>query len=256
MLLTLSRAISFFDLETTGVKINHDRIVEISILRLQPNGNKTTKTWRVNPEMPIPEEVSKLHGIYDKDVANEPTFKMIAPEINQFMHDTDLAGYNSTKFDIPVLMEEFNRAGLVFEMKGRKLVDVQHIFFQMEKRTLAAAYKFYCDKNLDNAHSAEADVTATFEILEAQLNRYSDIMPDINSLHEFCNSNKNVDLAARMVYNDKNQAVFNFGKYKGRLVEDVFKTDTGYYDWMMKGEFPMNTKQKLTEIYTRNILKK
>lgn len=252
MLLSLHRPISFFDLETTGIKIGHDRIVEISILRLQPDGSKNTKTWRVNPEMPIPDEASQVHGIYDKDIVNEPTFKMIAPDVNHFMQDTDLAGYNSNKFDIPLLVEEFSRAGLVFEMKGRRLVDVQHIFFQMEKRTLEAAYKFYCDKNLTNAHSAEADVTATYEILEAQLNRYSSIQPDVNSLHEFCNSSKNVDLAGRMVYNDKKQEVFNFGKYKGRLVEEIFKTDPGYYDWMMKGDFAQQTKQMLTAIKLKN----
>ncbi len=255
MILVLHRPLCFFDLETTGVKVGYDRIVEISILRLHPDGSKKTKTWRVNPQMPIPEEASKVHGIYDIDVADKPNFKTLAPEINQFMYDCDLAGYNSNKFDIPLLADEFLRAEIDFDIKGRRLVDVQNIFHKMEPRNLSAAYKFYCDKNLVNAHSAEADVTATYEILISQLERYQSIKPDVNFLHEYCNSSRNVDLAGRIVYNDLKEEVFNFGKYKGRKVTDVFKTDAGYYDWMMKGDFSLQTKQVLTALKLRDFNK-
>ena len=252
MNIKINRPLAFFDLETTGIVVGLDRIVEISILRVLPDGFKSSKTWRINPEMPIPELVSKIHGIYDVDVKDCPTFKQAAPDINQFLQHVDLAGYNSNRFDVPMLVDEFIRAGIDFDIRNRKLVDVQHIFHKMEQRTLAAAYKFYCDKDLINAHSAEADVTATFEVLDAQLAKYSKaLQPDVNFLHTFCNTSNNVDLAGRIVFDDKKREVFNFGKYKGRLVTDVFKTDLGYYDWMMRGDFSRETKQAITAIKLR-----
>lgn len=252
MNLKLHRPLAFFDLETTGVVIGMDRIVELGILKILPDGTKTNKTWRINPEMHIPEAVSKIHGIYDKDVADCPTFKEIANDVNHYLNNVDLAGYNSNRFDVPLLVDEFLRAGIEFDIRGRKLIDVQHIFHKMEQRTLSAAYKFYCNQELIDAHSAEADVRATFEVLEAQLERYSDqLQPDAAFLHSFCNNSKNVDLAGRIVYDDKKREVFNFGKYKGRLVADVFKTDPSYYDWMLKGDFSRDTKQVVTALRLR-----
>ena len=252
MNLKLHRPLAFFDLETTGVVIGMDRIVELGILKILPDGTKTNKTWRINPEMHIPEVVSKIHGIYDKDVADCPTFKEIANDVNHYLNNVDLAGYNSNRFDVPLLVDEFLRAGIEFDIRGRKLIDVQHIFHKMEQRTLSAAYKFYCNQELNDAHSAEADVRATYEVLEAQLERYSDqLQPDAAFLHSFCNNSKNVDLAGRIVYDDKKREVFNFGKYKGRLVTDVFKTDPSYYDWMLKGDFSRDTKQVVTALRLR-----
>ncbi len=252
MNLKLHRPLAFFDLETTGVVIGMDRIVELGILKILPDGTKTNKTWRINPEMHIPEVVSKIHGIYDKDVADCPTFKEIANDVNHYLNNVDLAGYNSNRFDVPLLVDEFLRAGIEFDIRGRKLIDVQHIFHKMEQRTLNAAYKFYCNQELIDAHSAEADVRATYEVLEAQLERYSDqLQPDAAFLHSFCNNSKNVDLAGRIVYDDKKREVFNFGKYKGRLVTDVFKTDPSYYDWMLKGDFSRDTKQVVTALRLR-----
>ena len=252
MNLKLHRPLAFFDLETTGVVIGMDRIVELGILKILPDGTKTNKTWRINPEMHIPEVVSKIHGIYDKDVADCPTFKEVANDVNHYLNNVDLAGYNSNRFDVPLLVDEFLRAGIEFEIRGRKLIDVQHIFHKMEQRTLSAAYKFYCNQELIDAHSAEADVRATYEVLEAQLERYSDqLQPDAAFLHAFCNNSKNVDLAGRIVYDDKKREVFNFGKYKGRLVTDVFKTDPSYYDWMLKGDFSRDTKQVVTALRLR-----
>lgn len=252
MNLKLHRPLAFFDLETTGVVIGMDRIVELGILKILPDGTKTNKTWRINPEMHIPEAVSKIHGIYDKDVADCPTFKEIANDVNHYLNNVDLAGYNSNRFDVPLLVDEFLRAGIEFDIRGRKLIDVQHIFHKMEQRTLSAAYKFYCNQELIDAHSAEADVRATYEVLEAQLERYSDqLQPDAAFLHSFCNNSKNVDLAGRIVYDDKKREVFNFGKYKGRLVADVFKTDPSYYDWMLKGDFSRDTKQVVTALRLR-----
>ncbi|HCI57433.1 MAG: ribonuclease H-like domain-containing protein [Bacteroidetes bacterium] len=252
MNLKLHRPLAFFDLETTGVVIGMDRIVELGILKILPDGTKTNKTWRINPEMHIPEVVSKIHGIYDKDVADCPTFKEIANDVNHYLNNVDLAGYNSNRFDVPLLVDEFLRAGIEFDIRGRKLIDVQHIFHKMEQRTLSAAYKFYCNQELIDAHSAEADVRATYEVLEAQLERYSDqLQPDAAFLHSFCNNSKNVDLAGRIVYDDKKREVFNFGKYKGRLVTDVFKTDPSYYDWMLKGDFSRDTKQVVTALRLR-----
>ncbi len=251
MLLNLTKPLAFFDLETTGITIGTDRIVEISILKLMPDGEKLVYTKRVNPEMPIPEASSKVHGIYDKDIVNEPNFKQLAPEINQFIGNADLAGYNSNKFDVPMLVDEFIRVGVTFEMKGRRMVDVQNIFHKMEQRTLAAAYKFYCEKEIVNAHSAEADIEATYEVFMAQLARYESLAKDVDGLSAFSAMNKNVDLAGRIVFNDKNEEVFNFGKHKGRTVSDVFSKEPSYYDWMMQGDFPAETKQVLTALRLR-----
>lgn len=251
MLLNLTKPLAFFDLETTGITIGTDRIVEISILKLMPDGEKLIYTKRVNPEMPIPEASSKVHGIYDKDIANEPTFKQLASEINQFIGNADLAGYNSNKFDVPMLVDEFIRVGVNFEMKGRRMVDVQNIFHKMEQRTLAAAYKFYCEKEIVNAHSAEADIEATYEVFMAQLARYDSLAKDVEGLSTFSAMNKNVDLAGRIVFNEKNEEVFNFGKHKGRSVSDVFGKEPSYYDWMMQGDFPAETKQVLTALRLR-----
>ena len=251
MKLNLKNPIVFFDLETTGTSINVDRIVEICYLKVHPNGNEEAKTLRINPEMHIPEGASAVHGIYDKDVADCPTFKEVARTIANDIEGCDLAGFNSNRFDIPVLAEEFLRAGVDIDLNKRKFVDVQTIFHKMEQRTLAAAYKFYCDKSLENAHTAEADTMATYEVLKAQLDRYPELQNDINFLSQYSSYTNNVDFAGRMVYNDKGEEVINFGKYKGRLVEEVLKNDPGYYSWIMNGDFPLNTKKILTEIKLR-----
>jgi DNA polymerase-3 subunit epsilon len=250
-MIQLHRPLAFFDLETTGITVGADRIVEISILKLQPDGTKQIYTRRMNPEIPIPHFASQVHGIYDKDVANEPTFRQLAPEINAFIGNADLAGYNSNKFDVPMLVDEFLRVGVQFDMKGRRLVDVQNIFHKMEQRTLAAAYKFYCGKEIVNAHSAEADITATYEVLMAQLERYESLAKDVDGLHNFSSVNKNVDLAGRIVYNEKKEEVFNFGKHKGKTVREIFQREPSYYDWMMGGDFPLETKQVLTALRLR-----
>jgi DNA polymerase-3 subunit epsilon len=264
MKLNLKRPLAFFDLETTGTNIGADRIVEISVIKLFPDGSEEVKTWRINPGMPIPLESSIVHGIYDEDIKNEPFFKEKASEIAAFIDNSDLAGYNSNKFDIPMLMEEFLRADVLFDLDNRHFVDVQNIFHQMEQRTLKAAYQFYCDKQIINAHSAEADTRATMEVLLAQVARYEKtewedkkgnrsvpVVNDIEALHKFTNLNKPVDFAGRMVYNDNGEEVFNFGKHKGKSVEDVLKTEPSYYSWMMQGDFPLYTKRKLEEIYKR-----
>ena len=223
MKLNLANPIVFFDLETTGINIAKDRIVEISVLKVYPNGKEEQKTIRVNPGMHIPEEASAIHGIYDEDVKDAPMFKHIARELAHYIEGCDLGGYNSNRFDIPLLAEEFLRADVDFDMSKRKFVDVQTIFHKMEQRTLAAAYKFYCDKSLENAHTAEADTMATYEVLKAQLDRYPELQNDINFLSQYSSYTNNVDFAGRMVYNDKGEEVINFGKYKGRLVEEVLK---------------------------------
>ncbi len=251
MKLTLTKPLAFFDLETTGVNIGADRIVEICILKLMPDTTRQVYTKRVNPEKPIPAEASKVHGIYDQDVANEPTFKQIATEIYQFIGNADLAGYNSNKFDIPMLVDEFLRAEVEFEMKGRRMIDVQNIFHKMEQRTLVAAYKFYCNKEIEKAHSAEADIIATYEVFAAQLERYENLKCDMDFLHEFTCMNPNVDLAGRMVYNDKKEEIFNFGKHKGKTVAEVFAKEPSFFDWMMKGDFPAETKKVLTALRLR-----
>lgn len=248
MQLQLKKPIVFLDLETTGVNVGADRIVEIALLKVFPNGNKDSKVMRINPTIPIPIEASKVHGIYDQDLIDCPTFQDVARDINTFLGGCDLAGYNSNKFDIPLLIEEFTRAGIHFELNDRKLIDVQNIFHKMEQRTLAAAYKFYCDKDLLNAHSAEADTTATFEVLLSQLQKYDSLKNDVDFLSQFSSVTRNVDLAGRIVLNEKGEEVFNFGKYKGRQVKEVFRTEPSYYDWMMKGDFATNTKNVITQL--------
>lgn len=262
--LNLTRPIAFFDLETTGTNIGSDRIVEISILKVMPEGNKEIKTKRINPTIPIPPQSSEIHGIYDNDVANEPTFKSIAKSLAEFLKNCDLAGYNSNKFDIPILVEEFMRAEVDFDIKNRRFIDVQNIFHQMEQRTLKAAYKFYCGKEIINAHSAQADIEATYEVFLAQLERYNNVefedrkgvksIPvknDIKALHDFTNIHKNADLAGRIVYNEQGIEVFNFGKHIGKPVEQVLKDEPSYYAWMMNGDFPLYTKRVLTDIKLR-----
>lgn len=264
MKLNLKRPLAFFDLEATGVNIGIDRIVEISIIKLHPDGLEEVRTWRVHPDMPIPLESSLIHGIYDEHIKDEPVFKHIAESVAEFLADSDLAGFNSNKFDIPMLMEEFLRAGVKFDLDNRHFVDVQNIFHQMEQRTLKAAYQFYCDKQIINAHSAEADTRATMEVLLAQIAKYENkewedkkgnksipVVNDVEGLHKFTNLNRPVDFAGRMAYNDDGEEVFNFGKHKGKKVEDVFKIEPSYYSWMMQGDFPLYTKRKLEEIYTR-----
>lgn len=267
--LKLKKPLAFFDIESTGVNVASDRIVEIAILKINPDGSEEIKTKRINPTIPIPYEVSLIHGIYDKDVADAPTFKQIAQGLAQFLNNCDLAGYNSNKFDIPILMEEFLRAEVEFDISHCKLVDVQNIFHQMEQRTLKAAYKFYCNKELENAHSAEADILATYHVLLAQIEKYEQtdfkdkkgkvykpVQNDIDALHKFSNIQQNVDFAGTMIYNEKGEEVFNFGKHKGKRVSDVFAQEPTYYDWMMNGVFPLYTKKKLTELRLRDFNKK
>ncbi len=253
MELKLNRAICFFDLETTGVDVAKDRIVEISIFKVYPNGNKESKTWLVNPEMKIPFQVSQIHGITDEKVANEPTFKELSGQIYNMIKDADLAGFNSDRFDIPLLAEELLRAGVDFDMKNRVSVDVQTIFHKMEERTLSAAYKFYCGQTLENAHSAEADTMATYEILKAQLDRYSDLENDIKSLSEFTTRKKTVDFAGFIALNDKGQEIFTFGKHKGAVVEKVLEEEPGYFGWIQNADFPLYTKKVLTAIKLRKL---
>jgi DNA polymerase-3 subunit epsilon len=248
MQLKLNRPIAFFDLETTGVTVGADRIVEIAILKVHPDGNEEIKSYRVNPEMPIPAYVTEIHGITDADVANEPTFKDLAPNLYLFLNNCDLAGFNSNKFDIPMLVEEFYRVGYEFDVMNRKWVDVQNIFHKMEQRTLVAAYKFYCQKELENAHSATADIKATYEVLLAQLERYSDLKNDVEFLHEFSRRGNHADLAGRFGYDDQNEVIFNFGKHKGKRVKDVLSEEPSYYAWMMKGDFAQTTKSLLKQI--------
>ncbi|HHX31225.1 MAG TPA: 3'-5' exonuclease [Bacteroidales bacterium] len=252
--LNLSNPLVFFDLETTGINITRDRIVEISILKIHPNGKEEKKTRRINPEMPIPPESTAIHGITDDDVKDCPTFKQVAKSFADFLEGCDMAGFNSSRFDVPLLTEEFLRAGVDFDASKRKFIDVQIIFHRKEQRTLEAAYAFYCNKKLDNAHSAEADVLATYEVLKSQLDRYSDLENDVNFLSkEYSSFNNNVDLAGRIILNDKGVEVFNFGKHKGKSVTEIFKKEPSYYSWMMDGDFPLNTKQVLTKIRLRDI---
>jgi len=264
--LNLNRPIAFFDLETTGTNIGKDRIVEMAILKIMPDGERKSKSMRFNPTVPIPNEVSLIHGIYDEDIKDAPTFAQQAGNIAAYIENCDLGGYNSNKFDIPILLEEFLRAGIDFSIKNRKFIDVQNIFHQMEKRTLEAAYMFYCNKKLENAHSAESDINATFEVLLAQLERYADteiidkkgntikpIVNDINALAEFTKVVDNADPSGRLVFNDKGEETINFGKYKGMVAAAVFKKDPGYYAWMMEGDFPLYTKKLITEIKLRGI---
>lgn len=248
MELNLKNPLIFFDLETTGVNISKDRIVEISLIKVMPSGQEIEKTLRINPEMPIPAEATAVHHITNEDVKNAPTFKQVAKELGKFFEGCDIAGFNSNKFDIPLLMEEFLRADVNVDLSRHRFIDVQTIFHKMEQRTLVAAYKFYCGKNLEDAHSANADTKATYEVLKAQLDRYPELKNDVEFLSTFSTHNRNVDLAGRIIYNDQKVPVFNFGKYKGVSVEEVLRKDMGYFGWMMNGDFPLNTKQVLTNI--------
>jgi DNA polymerase-3 subunit epsilon len=250
-ILKLTKPIAFFDLETTGVDVAKDRIVEIAVLKVYPGGDKEMKTKIVNPEIPIPKEISAIHGITNEMVKDKPTFKEIATELYQFIEGCDLAGYNSNKFDIPLLAEEFLRAEIDFDISKRRLIDVQTIFHKMEKRTLSAAYKFYCNKDLENAHSAGADTEATFEILNAQIERYDELKNDVDFLSEFSRHHKFADLMGRIVFNKDGVEVFNFGKHKGKPVEEVLEKEPAYYHWMMNGDFPLYTKKVLTQIKLR-----
>jgi len=269
MKLNLKRPIAFFDLESTGVNVASDRIVELSFLKINPDGTEEIRTRRINPTIPIPLEASLIHGIYDEDIKNEPTFSQIAKDLSNFLKNADLGGYNSNKFDIPMLIEEFLRCEIEFDMEGRRTVDVQNIFHQMEQRTLKAAYKFYCGKEIEHAHSAEADIKATYEVLLAQIEKYEGVQiqdkkgnlitpieNDIDALYRFTSLNQVVDYAGRMVFNEKGEEVFNFGKHKGKRVEDVFAQEPSYFDWIMNGDFTLDTKRKLTKIRLRNFGKK
>jgi DNA polymerase III subunit epsilon len=256
MKLKLKNPIVFFDLETTGINVASDRIVEISYLKVFPNGNEESKTLRVNPTIPIPPKVTEIHGITDDDVKNEPTFNEIAKNIAKVLEGADIAGYNSNKFDIPLLAEEMLRADIDIDLKKRKFVDVQVIFLKKEPRTLGAAYEFYCNKPLENAHSAEADTRATYEILQSQLERYTDLENDIDKLSDFSSHNQNADFAGRIIYDEKGVERFNFGKYKGLTVEEVFEKDPAYYGWMINNDFPLYTKKVLTNIKLRSAFKK
>lgn len=254
-MLKLTKPLAFIDLETTGTNLGVDRIVEIAIVKILPDGTKSVKRKLINPEMPISKGSSDIHGITDEMVKDAPTFKQVANELKQVLDGCDIAGYNSNRFDIPLLVEEFLRVQVDFDTKGRKLLDVQKIFHQMEQRTLGAAYKFYCSKTLEGAHSAEVDATATYEVLEAQTERYPVLGHTVDSILKAIGEEVIVDFARRFVM-ENGVEVFNFGKFKGRAVADVLKSEPQYYDWMMKGDFPQHTKQKLTEIYTRTMLKK
>ncbi|MBC7913527.1 MAG: ribonuclease H-like domain-containing protein [Pyrinomonadaceae bacterium] len=264
MKLNLTRPLAFFDLEATGLNLGTDRIVEIAILKVMPDGSEEIKCMRINPEMPIPYETSMIHNIFDEDIKDAPTFKTAARELADFIGDADLAGYNSNKFDIPLLMEEFLRAKVDFEIENRRFVDVQNIFHQMEQRTLKAAYQFYCGRQIENAHSAEADIRATYEVLLSQLTKYQDsewedkkgnkskpVQNDIEALHKFTNLSKPVDFAGRLVFNEDGIEVFNFGKHKGKCVEEVFTAEPSYYAWMQQGDFPLYTKRCLEKIWVR-----
>lgn len=252
MELKLHKPICFFDLETTGINVSKDRIVEISILKIYPNQSQESKTWRINPQTPIPEESSLIHGIYDKDVINAPTFKEIAPQILGMIKDSDLAGYNSNRFDIPLLAEELLRNDFEFDIKKHRPIDVQVIYHKLEPRTLSAAYKFYCDGILENAHSASADTLATYEVLKSQIEKYDEIENDIKFLHEFTTQNKNADLAGFVGLDKENDEIFNFGKYRGKKLKDIFKTDLGYYSWLMNADFPLYSKKIFTRIKLKN----
>lgn len=256
MQLNLKNPLVFFDLETTGINISKDRIVEISLLKVYPNGKEEVKTRRINPEMPIPAQSTAIHGITDADVKDCPTFKQIARSLVDILEGCDIAGFNSSRFDVPMLSEEFLRAGIDFDMSKRKFIDVQIIFHKKEPRTLEAAYRFYCNKELENAHSAEVDTIATYEVLKSQLDKYPDLVNDVEALSkEFSNFNNNVDFAGRMVYDENGVELFNFGKHKGKPVSEVLLNEPSYYSWILDGDFPLNTKQALTKIRLREMNK-
>jgi DNA polymerase-3 subunit epsilon len=250
--LNLKRPIAFIDLETTGINVSSDRIVELSVLKITPNGKEEWLTYRVNPEIPIPPKTTAIHGIKDEDVANSPTFKEIAKNLAAFLEGCDLAGYNAIKFDIPVLAEEFLRTNIDFNFRKRRYVDVQVIFHKKEQRTLSAAYQFYCKKELEGAHGSKADTAATYEVLKSQLDRYNDLENDVEKLADFSAFNNNVDFAGRIILDENGIEVFNFGKHKGKAVELVFKEEPAYYSWMINGDFPLYTKKVLTEIKLRS----
>jgi DNA polymerase-3 subunit epsilon len=254
-MLQLKKPLAIIDLETTGVNLSTDRIVEIAIVKAMPDGTKQLKRKLLNPEIPISAVSREMHGITNEMVKDAPTFKQVANEIKQFLDNCDLAGYNSNRFDIPLLAEEFLRVGLEFDFNNRRLVDVQKIFHMMEQRTLSAAYKFYCNKNLEGAHGAEADASATWEILQAQIEKYPQLGSSVETIITCIGDDCIVDFARRMVM-ENGIEIFNFGKHKGRSVADVLRAEPQYYDWMMKGDFPMHTKHKLTEIFNRTLLKK
>ena len=257
MNLKLEKPIVFFDLETTGVQIAKDRIVEISILKVFPDKNKESKTWLVNPTIPIPEEITAIHGISDEKVAKEPTFKELASEIAELIHNCDLGGYNSNKFDIPLLAEEFLRSEVDFDMKNRKAIDVQNIFHKMEKRTLVAAYKFYCDKDLTDAHSAEADTTATYEVLLSQLDKYDELENDVNLLADFSQiGGEFADMAGFVRYNEDGEEVLSFGKYKGVTLKQIWNENPGYFSWINQADFPLYTKNVMRDFADKMKLKK
>ncbi|NND10514.1 MAG: 3'-5' exonuclease [Flavobacteriaceae bacterium] len=251
MQLNLNKPICFFDLETTGINISKDRVVEISILKVFPDGKEESRTWLVNPEMKIPVEVTAIHGISDADVADKPTFKELAKEIYNMIKDSDLGGFNSNRFDIPLLAEELLRAEVDFDMKGRVSVDVQTIYHKMEQRTLSAAYRFYCQKDLDGAHSAEADTNATFEVLKKQIEKYDVLENDMNFLSEFSSRRKFADFAGFIIYNKQNEECFSFGKHKNKRVVDVLDQEPGYFGWLLNADFPLYTKKVLTAIKLR-----
>lgn len=252
MKLNIQSPLAFFDLETTGINVARDRIVEIAILKILPNGKEVNYLKRINPTIPIPDEASSVHGIYDEDIKDAPTFKDIALEVVLFLKDCDLAGYNSDRFDVPLLMEEFLRAEVPFDLSDRKLIDVQTIFHLMEQRTLSAAYRFYCDKKLVDAHSAMGDVKATYEILQAQIEHYSNLENNMDKISAFTRKNARfADLNGRIAYNNQGEEVFNFGKFKGKTVVEILEKEPGYYGWMMKGDFPQYTKMVLSKIKMR-----
>lgn len=252
MKLQLKRPLIFFDLETTGVNVSKDRIVELSYIKVFPDGTDEQKTRLINPEMPIPPASTAIHHITDEDVKDAPTFKQLAKSLFSIFEGCDIAGYNSNKFDVPLLVEEFARAGITFNLADHKFIDVQNIFHKMEQRTLVAAYRFYCDKELTDAHSAMGDTKATYEVLLGQLDRYPDLKGDVDYLSEFSQMGRNVDLVGRIVLDDKDQPIFNFGKYKGKNVIDVFRSEPSFYAWMMQGDFPKNTKDVVTVLYNKS----
>jgi len=250
--LNIRRPVAFFDIETTGINIAADRIVELSVLKISPDGSKEWLSTRINPEIPIPASATAIHGITDSDVANAPAFREVARKLTGFLEGCDLAGYNAIKFDIPLLAEEFLRANIDFSFRKRRYVDVQVIFHKKEQRTLSAAYQFYCNKVLDGAHSSKADTQATYEVLKAQLDMYPDLENDINYLADFSTVANAADFAGRIIFDDDGNEVFNFGKHKGKKVETVLKEEPSYYSWMMNGDFPLYTKKILTEIKLRS----
>lgn len=251
MSLILKRPLVFFDLETTGINITNDRIIEISYIKILPDGEEICRTHRFNPEIPIPEESTAIHHITDEHVKNEPTFKQYAKTLSDIFKGCDFAGFNSNRFDLPMLDQEFRRAGVAHDFSRARFIDVQTIFHKKEPRNLSAAYKFYCGKELEGAHGARADIQATYEVLKAQLEKYTDLDGDVESLSKFANQNRNVDLMGRLVYDENNREIINFGRYKGKVAEEVFKNDKGYYGWVLNGDFTDDTKRAFTQIYMR-----